>query len=79
MPRRAADRWIQRALANHKQGSLHRSLGVSLGTKLPLERLHEAAEHPERFMKTEAAQRKLARRATLAITLRSFRRKKRAG
>ena len=69
-------RWIQSALAHRRKGALHRSLGIPLGEKIPVSVLHEAADHPERFVKRHDAQRRLARRAQLALTLRGFKRRR---
>lgn len=70
-------RWIQAAMAHRTPGALHRQLGVPLGEVLPLPLLRDAAAHPERYRKTKPARRRLARRARLALTLRSFARKRR--
>jgi hypothetical protein len=55
-------KWINDALADHKPGALHRDLGVPQGQKIPLSKLHAAAHGDSRT----------AKRARLALTLRSF-------
>lgn len=57
-----AKKWIQNALKNHKEGSLHRALHVPLGEKIPLDKL-KAASHKSGIT---------GQRARLALTLRSF-------
>ena len=60
--------WIQRALKHHKAGSLHRQLKVPAKKKIPLPVLRRAAERGKTRL--------LRMRARLALTLRSFGRKK---
>jgi len=55
-----AKRWIQKAIK--KPGALHRSLGVPLGERIPLDDLRRAAK----------AHGKLGKRARLALTLRKL-------
>ena len=76
---RSPSRWIQLALAKHKPGILHRQLGVPEGVPIPLDLLHEAMAHPERFEHTAAMQLRLKRRVMLALNLRKIgkRRKRR--
>jgi len=54
--------WIQKALAKHKEGTLHKALGVEMGKKIPMGKLEEAAK----------AKGKLGKRARLAMTLRNL-------
>jgi hypothetical protein len=63
--RRRLKRWIQRI--HLKKGALHRQLGIPVGEKIPLSLLHATAKEPG----------KLGHRARLALTLRTFRHKKR--
>jgi hypothetical protein len=65
-------RWIQRAVRLQTRGALHRALGVPLGERIPLAMLREAAEHPERFRETHAAQALLRRRARFALNVRGL-------
>lgn len=55
-------RWISDAVARHK-GALHRQLGLKPGTPIPVSRLRAAANSKDK---------KLAKRARLVLTLRSF-------
>jgi hypothetical protein len=57
-----AKQWIQKALADHKPGALHKALGVKKGEKIPVSKLKAAA----------SAKGKVAKMANLALTLRSF-------
>lgn len=69
-------RWIQGALAKHRRGALHRDLGIAPGERIPLDVLHEAADHPERFARSLRHAAQIRRRAQLALTLRGFARKR---
>ena len=60
-----AKQWIQKALADHKPGALHKALGVKQGEKIPVAKLKAAA----------ASKGKVAKMANLAMTLRSFNKK----
>lgn len=53
----ARDNWIQGAIKHH--GALHRQLGIPVGQKIPVDKLHAAASKPG----------VLGKRARLAITL----------
>ena len=55
-------KWIQKALAKHKPGTLHKQLGVAKGKNIPVAKLKEAAK----------AKGKLGQRARLALTLRKL-------
>jgi hypothetical protein len=57
-----AKKWIQKALADHKPGALHKALGVKQGEKIPVSKLQAAAKEKG----------KLGKMANLAITLRKF-------
>lgn len=54
--------WIQKALAKHKPGTLHKQLGVAKDKNIPLAKLKAAA----------TAKGKLGQRARLALTLRKL-------
>jgi len=56
------DKWIQKALAGHKTGQLHRDLGVPVGQKIPVKKLDRAAERDT----------VVGQRARLAKTLKGF-------
>ena len=55
-------KWIQKALAKHKPGTLHKQLGVAKDKNIPVAKLKEAAN----------AKGKLGQRARLALTLRKL-------
>lgn len=55
--------WISDALKNSKKGALHKEMGVPLGQKIPVTKLKAASK---------SANPKLAKRARLALTLKSF-------
>jgi len=57
-----AKKWIQKALADHKPGALHKALGVKKGDKIPMSKLQAAAKEKG----------KVGKMANLAMTLRSF-------
>lgn len=67
MPKR---KWISKAIKH--PGALHKMLGVSPEKKIGAAKIAEAAEHPERFVKTKRSQSLLRRRARLAQTLAKF-------
>lgn len=58
-----SDRWIQKAINPENKGSLHRSLGVPEGEKIPQKKLEKAEHSKDPTLK---------RRARLAETLRNF-------
>jgi len=64
--KRGGKRWIQKALAKHKEGALHRQLHIPLGEVIPGTVLHRAA-HQHGL---------LGKRARLAVTLRGLSHKK---
>lgn len=57
-------KWIQKALADHKPGALHKALGVKKGDKIPMSKLQAASKEKG----------KVGKMANLAITLRKFKR-----
>lgn len=61
--RKKNSHWIASAELDKHKGALHRSLGIPTGTKIPLAKLKSAAAGGDT---------KLARRARLALTMRSF-------
>lgn len=58
-------KWIQKALAKHKPGTLHKQLGVPMDKNIPMSKLEEAAK----------AKGKLGKRARLAMTLKKISKK----
>ena len=61
-----ANKWIQKALAKHKPGTLHKQLGVAMDKKIPVAKLKEAAKEKG----------KLGQRARLALTLKKISKKR---
>jgi prephenate dehydratase len=57
-----AKKWIQKALADHKPGALHKALDVKKGEKIPMSKLQAAAKEKG----------KLGKMANLAMTLRKI-------
>lgn len=55
-------KWIQKALAKHKPGTLHKQLGVAKDKNIPVAKLEAAAKEKG----------KLGQRARLALTLRKL-------
>ena len=71
-------KWIQSVvgLKEKTTGALHRQLGIPEDQTIPVELLHEAADHPERFEKTKEAATLLGRRARFALVLRKFKKRR---
>jgi hypothetical protein len=59
-----SEHWIQKALAQHKPGALHKNLHIPLGHSIDLHTLGRAAKEPG----------VVGKRARLAMTLRGFKR-----
>jgi hypothetical protein len=66
---------MQRAFGHHR-GALHRMLGVPHSERIPRALLVEAAEHPERFYDRPESISLLRKRAQLALTAASIRRRR---
>ncbi len=60
--RKKNSNWIEESGISQHKGALHKSLGVPMGTKLPMAKLKKAA----------GGDSKLAKRARLAMTLRGL-------
>jgi hypothetical protein len=63
----ADKKWIKKAIPKSHKGALHKALGVPKGKKIPEAKL-EKAEH--------SRSPKMRKRASLATTLQSFRKKR---